>query len=321
MMKGAALEKLGMGVYCVDARYIREGLACCYLVVEGAEVAIVETGTGRTVEAIRAALGTLGLSLDAVRYVLPTHVHLDHAGGAGELMQLCPNAELVVHPRGARHMIDPTRLVAGVKAVYGEAAYEELYGELVPVPGERVRAAEDGLVLDFAGRPLQVRHTPGHAEHHYCLWDVSSKGWFSGDTFGLSYQFEQLQGERFILPTTTPVQFNPQKLLDSLELLMSYDPERIYMTHYGALEQPQNYVQSLREQIVEWSKMALSLEPGDERPQQLDKNLRDMIAARIASQWPGVDVGAILEELGMDIELNAQGLEAWLRYNEKKDAE
>lgn len=319
-MQGAALENLGRGVYCVDARYIREGLACCYLLIEGPDVAIIECGTAHTVDAIQAALGSLGLSLDAVRYVVPTHVHLDHAGGAGLLMGCCKKATLVVHPRGARHMIDPTRLIEGVIAVYGEEAYAEQYGELQPVSSERVLAAEDGAVIALGGRQLQIRHTPGHAEHHFCVWDVASQGWFSGDTFGLSYLFEALGDERYLLPTTTPVQFDPQKLLESLDLMMSYDPQRMYLTHYSVLEHPLNYVQSLREQIRDWSNMALSLGDSEDREQQLAEKLAEDILQRIHTQWPGVDAAAIVDELAMDIELNAQGIEVWLRRNEKKES-
>ncbi len=319
-MKGAAVEQVGQGIYCLDARYLKEGLACCYLVVEGSEVAIIETGTAHTVEAIASALGNLGLSLEAVRYVVPTHVHLDHAGGAGLLMQRCENATLVVHPRGVRHMVNPARLIEGVIAVYGEEVYASLYGELVPVPEARILSAGDGTLLQLGGRTLEIRHTPGHAEHHFCVWDAATKGWFSGDTFGLSYRLEELGGERLILPTTTPVQFNPDKLLDSLELLMSYDPQRMYLTHYSVLEQPAGYVQTLREQIRAWSQMALALEHSDDRERQIASQLNEMICERVRRQWPEANVSAIAEELRMDIELNAQGIEVWLRHSEQKEA-
>ena len=318
-MKGMAVEQLGQGIYCLDARYIKEGLACCYLLVEGAEVAIIETGTAHTVEFITSALGTLGMSLDAVRYVVPTHVHLDHAGGAGLLMQQCERAKLVVHPRGARHMANPERLIEGVIAVYGKDAYEALYGEIVPVPEARILAAEDGTLLQLGGRTLEIRHTPGHAEHHFCVWDSVTKGWFSGDTFGLSYRFEDLGDERFILPTTTPVQFNPERLLASLDVLMSYEPVRMYLTHYSVLEQPSRYVQSLREQIRDWSQMALSLKKTEDREQQIAKQLGEMIGERVQMLWPNADVLAITEELSMDIELNAQGIEFWLCNREQKE--
>jgi glyoxylase-like metal-dependent hydrolase (beta-lactamase superfamily II) len=319
-MKGAAKEQLGYGIYCVDARYIREGLACCYLLVEGTQVAIIETGTAHTVAAIEAVLGGLGLSFDAVRYVVPTHVHLDHAGGAGLLMRRCENATLVVHPRGARHMINPARLIEGVIAVYGEETYEELYGELIAVPEQRVLAAEDGARIQLGSRSLEVRHTPGHAEHHFCVWDAVSKGWFTGDTFGLSYYFDSLGGDRFVMPTTTPVQFNPDRLLDSLELLMSYEPQRMYLTHYGVLEHPASYVQTLKEQICEWGAMARGMEKNEERESLIAQRLAGMLGERIAGQWPSADVAAIVDELNMDIELNAQGIEVWLKNSEQKES-
>ena len=214
-------------------------------------------------------------------------------------------------------MIDPSRLIEGVKAVYGEEAYSELYGELVPVKEERVIVAEDGAVIELGGRSLQIRHTPGHAEHHFCVWDTRSQGWFTGDTFGLSYNFETMADERLILPTTTPVQFDPDKLLDSLDLLMSYDPRRMYLTHYGVLEAPANYVQSLKYQIRSWSQMALNLALEDDREQAIAEKLTESLRQQILEQWPNVDAAEILNDLAMDIELNAQGIEVWLKRNEQ----
>jgi glyoxylase-like metal-dependent hydrolase (beta-lactamase superfamily II) len=315
-MIGHPQQYLGYGIYCIDAQYVRPGQACCYLLVDGGDVAIIETGTSHTVSAIGEALDSLGLSAEAVRYVIPTHVHLDHAGGAGLLMQCYPDAQLVVHPRGARHLVDPAKLIAGVIAVYGESAYRSLYGELVAVPEDRIISAEDGLRLVLGKRTLEVRHTPGHAEHHFCLWDKESSGWFTGDTFGLAYLTTALGGDRFIMPTTTPVQFAPERLLSSLDLLMSYRPQRVYLTHYSLLEEPENYVMLLREQINAWRDMALSLEAGSERESIIYQRLTDITLTRVKSHWPHADMGMIEQELEMDLKLNAQGLEVWLQRRE-----
>ena len=311
-MKDSPVEDLGEGIYCVDACYIHSGVACCYLVIEGGEVAIIETGTAHSADGIADALAYLAVPNDAVRYIIPTHVHLDHAGGAGVLMQRYPDAELVVHPRGARHMIDPTKLVAGSKAVYGEQQFAALYGEITPVPEARVVVAEDGYRLNLAGRSLEIRHTPGHAEHHFCLWDHSSRGWFSGDTFGISYREMVFGDKRFIIPTTTPVQFDPDKLLLSVELMMSSDPRRMYLTHYSVLEQPDRVRELLCRQIEAYRQIALSAKDSANRQEVISREIETMTLTLIAEMAPEIDLDAISTVLAMDFKLNAQGLDVWL---------
>lgn len=339
-MKANFVENLGKGIYCIDARYIQPGLACCYLMVEGDDVAIIEAGTAHTAVGISEALADLGLSADSVRYIIPTHVHLDHAGGAGLLMQQYPGAQLIMHPRGARHMVNPTQLIAGSKSVYGEEKFSKLYGELIPVPKERVVTMEDGEKLELNGRELEFRHTPGHAEHHFCIWDAYSDGWFSGDTFGIAYQemgpafwAEPLEGEpegekllvgnksdRFIIPTTSPVQFDPDKLIASIDLMMSYNPAKFYLTHYSVLEDPAPQADLLRAQIEDYRQIAQLLRNEPERKETIFQALKDITLARISSVQPSLDLDTMEKVLAMDLELNAQGLDVWLRKQEQKAA-
>ena len=308
-------QSLGHGIYCIDAGYVQPGVACCYLMVEQGEVAIIEAGTAHTAPAIAALLDELGISTEAVRYIIPTHVHLDHAGGAGLLMQQCPNAKLVIHPRGARHMINPEKLVAGTVAVYGEEKTRALYGDILPISASRVIIAEDGFSVNLNGRTLEMRDTPGHADHHFCVWDVTSKGWFSGDTFGISYRELGFANGRFIFPTTTPVQFKPEKLLASLDLLMSYQPERIYLTHYGMVENPHSLATQLREQIECYRDLALELEGCENIEQAIENGLSELTLKRITAIQPDADCIAMHELLAMDFNLNAQGLAVWLKRN------
>ena len=176
-----------------------------------------------------AALEAHGLDRDAVDYVIPTHVHLDHAGGAGLLMQELPKAKLVIHPRGARHMIDPSVLMEGVRAVYGKEVAARDYGELVPVPAERVVTTSDGMVIELGGRPLRFMDTPGHARHHHCIWDEASRGWFTGDTFGIVYPELALRGP-YIVPATAPVQFDQQALHESVARLLASEAD-VHVPH------------------------------------------------------------------------------------------
>ena len=186
-----------------------------------------------------AALAAAGIERDAVDFVIPTHVHLDHAGGVGLLMAQLPRARLVVHPRGARHMIDPAYLMKSATAVYGFAEIERSYGTLVPVAAERVVESRDGMTLELAGRPLVFIDSPGHAMHHHCIWDASSRGWFTGDTFGLSYRDFDTAAGPWIMPTTTPVQFQPEALRRSIERMLAFEPEHVYVTHYGQVGEVQ----------------------------------------------------------------------------------
>ena len=171
----------GNGIVAFDAGYVRPILAAIHLVVENGRVAFIDTGSNDALPNAQAALQRLGLDVTAVDYVILTHIHLDHAGGAGSMMAAFPNARLVVHPRGARHMAEPARLVAGVTQVYGEEYVRRVYGEIVPTPAERIVEAHDGHVVELAGRELLCLDTPGHARHHICIVDRKTGGIFSGD--------------------------------------------------------------------------------------------------------------------------------------------
>ena len=306
-------QELGWGIYCVDAEYIRPGLVCCYLMVQDGEVAIIETGTSHTAPTIAALLAEIGLAVESVRYIIPTHVHLDHAGGAGALMEQYPNAELVIHPRGARHMISPEKLVEGTIAVYGEEKFAKLYGDIPAIAEERVIIAEDGFTVNLNGRQLAIRDTPGHADHHFCVWDDLSKGWFSGDTFGISYDELVFASGRYIFPTTTPVQFDPQKLLLSIDMMMSYEPERVFLTHYGMVEEPQTLAGQLKEQVVAYSEIAVEQEGVENEVDAIAEKLSELILARITAIQPDCDTIAMHQLLTMDFNLNAQGLSVWLQ--------
>ena len=226
------LTRFDHGIYAIDADYVRSYHAAIHLLVENGRVALVDTGSNDSLPRVLAALETLGLTPEQVDFVILTHVHLDHAGGAGAMMRVFANAQLVVHPRGVRHMVDPTRLMAGVAAVYGTQRAIQLYGEVLPVPVERIVEASHEKVVKLAGRELLCLDTPGHARHHICIVDRLSGNIFTGDTFGLSYRELDVDRRQFVFPTTTPVQFDPQALHASIDLLLSYKPNAVYLTHY-----------------------------------------------------------------------------------------
>lgn len=299
---------LGFGITCIDAAYVQHGTACLYLMQEGDECAVLETGTCHSVPALEQLLADRGIGVEQVRYVIPTHVHLDHAGGAGAMMAAFPAAQLLVHPRGARHMVDPQRLVAGATEVYGADLFRSLYGEIQPVDALRVRQMQDGEKVSLAGRPLQFRHTRGHAEHHFCVWDEASRGWFSGDMFGVSYSWCRFPSGDFVMPSTTPSQFDPDAYLASIELLGSYSPKRLYLTHYGELEYSHEKANLLAKQIEMYSKFARA-DANDEA--RLARRLSDYAIDLVRELGVSEDEFELRERLAFDLQLNAQGLCVW----------
>ena len=300
------------GIHTIDTGFVRPRFDAAYLIVENGRGAFVDCGTNHSVPRLLAALGDAGLTPADVDWLILTHVHLDHAGGAGELMARLPNAKLVVHPRGARHMIDPSKLWAGASAVYGEPIMEMNYGRLRPVPAERVIEATDGYVVDLAGRELHCLDTPGHARHHNAIHDVRANVCFTGDVFGLSYRDFDTANGPFVLPTTSPVQFDPEALHASIRRLVALRPAAMYLTHYGRVEAVDRLADDLHAQIDAMVEMALAVRAEPDRHALLLRSLTDLYAQRAqAHGWPhGLEALAAL--LDTDIELNAQGLEVWL---------
>lgn len=316
------VEPIGQGIYAIDTGFHRPRFDAAYLMVQEGRAAFIDTGTNHAVPRLLAALEALGLAREAVDYVIPTHVHLDHAGGAGALMAELPRATMVVHPRGARHMIDPAALYEGALAVYGQAEMDRSYGRLVPVDAARVRTTEDGWKLDFAGRPLHFIDTPGHCKHHHCVWDGASRGWFTGDTFGLSYrELDNAQGEPFLVPTTTPVQFEPEALRASVERLLSFDPQCMYLTHYGRVDNVRALGERLLDQLDIVVDMGRRLQhAGPARHGALVKALGELYAERARAHGAPQGDAAVKELFALDIELNAQGMAAWLDRAQRKAA-
>jgi glyoxylase-like metal-dependent hydrolase (beta-lactamase superfamily II) len=316
----AFLEALGHGIYAVDTGFHRPRFDAAYLLVQDGRAAFVDTGTHHAVPRLLASLDALGLARSAVDWVIPTHVHLDHAGGVGRLMRELPNARLLVHPRGARHMIDPSALWAGATAVYGLEEMVRSYGEWVPVPAERVMSSSDGLTVQLASRPLLLIDTPGHAKHHHCIWDAVSQGWFTGDTFGLSYrEFDTAKGA-WIMPTSTPVQFEPEALQDSVQRLLAQAPQSIYVTHYGRVGDVPRLgalLLSLLSEMValgraQAHKSAQNAAQNAARHEVLKEGQLEIFARSLAAHGCDFSREKIAQLLKMDLELNAQGMAVWL---------
>ncbi|MGA2552908.1 MAG: MBL fold metallo-hydrolase [Burkholderiaceae bacterium] len=303
------------GISAIDSEYCRAQMDAIHLVIEEDRAAIIDTGTNSSVPNVIGALAEKGLSRESVDFVILTHVHLDHAGGAGRLMQEFPKARLVVHPRGVRHMVDPAKLMAGTIEVYGKEAAERMYGTIVPVPAERIIEAHDTSSVLLVSRRMQFFDTPGHARHHICIRDDRTGHLFTGDMFGLSYRELDRGSEQFVFPATTPIQFDPAAFHSSIHRLCALEPGALYVTHYGRVNEPLRLAPDLLRLVdahAHIARAAAGLGPTPERLDRIRQGVTELVVAESQHKGWGLQGAPLLELMHMDIELNSAGLAAWL---------
>jgi glyoxylase-like metal-dependent hydrolase (beta-lactamase superfamily II) len=308
----AQTTALNDGIVAIDTEYSRPLHDASHLIVEKGRAAFVDTGVNDSVPLLLDALVQQDLDVADVDYVVLTHVHLDHAGGAGRLMQQLPNAKCVVHRYGARHMVDPTKLIAGTEAVYGKAEAERLYGRIEAIDEKRIVIPEDEQWFALNGRPLQTINTEGHARHHHVLNDPQSKGVFTGDSFGVSYREHDTDKGEIVFPTTTPVQFDPVEAHKAVDRIMACDPEQVYLTHYSRVQNLDSLAAQMHDAIDAYVRMAREHEHDDNRPATLRASLLDYYEQRLSEHGYAGNRESIQSVLGVDADLNAQGLEVWL---------
>jgi len=313
-MNKLIFKDLGNGISCIDAQYVRTGLACCYLIEQNGHAAFIDVGTNNTVPLLLELLKEKNIPLTNVDYVIPTHVHLDHAGGAGSLMQHAPNAQLIVHPRGARHMIDPSRLQAGASAVYGEAEFKKHYGDLLPIDKERVTEANDGFSIDFQGRELTFIDTPGHAKHHICIIDKTSQGMFTGDTFGVAYPELTSSSSPFIFPPSSPVDFDPVDWVNSINTLMASGSKQAFLTHYGMVDNLETLASDLKNKVNVFAEFARAAND----TKHLGELVTNYLVTNACANNPALSKQDVLDVLSLDLDLVIQGLAVWIEKIQKK---
>ena len=300
------------GVYTIDTGFERESFDASYLIVDDGQAAFVDVGTNYSAPRLIKTLSELNLTTEHVRYIILTHIHLDHAGGAGKMMSLCSKAQLIVHPRGVRHMIEPSALRSGAVAVYGEDAVQASYGTLLPIDATLITEAAEGSEIYLGKRVLKCLDTPGHAKHHIAIWDPVSKGVFTGDTFGLSYREFDTDKGGYVMPTTTPIQFDPVALKDSVERIAALQPDCIFPTHFSRV----NHVEKLKllflKQLEEMVALAISLKNDSQRHAKLKNGLLDIYEKHLKEHGCHLSKSEIGNFLNIDLELNAQGISVWL---------
>lgn len=229
--------KLGERLYIIDTMDLglpeRTG---CYVLTENDGATLIETSASPSKPYIEKGLTALGLGLKDIKRIILTHIHLDHAGGAGLFAASCPDAKIIVHPKGIRHLANPARLIEGAKVVYGDR-FDDLFDPILPIPLDQMEAlTHEEQVKLSSDRTLTFLDHPGHAKHHYGIFDSLTKGMFVGDTIGIHYKAFEDRGDPLFLPSTSPNQFDPEAMRASMVSVQSYKPERLYFGHYSMSE-------------------------------------------------------------------------------------
>ena len=310
---GVGLRAFGHGIYGLDSRYTRGEFDAIHLIVEKGRVAVIDTGTQYSVPYVLEALQTLGLGPEAVDFIVLTHVHLDHAGGAGALLAQCPQAKVTVHPRGARHMIDPSKLWEAVCQVYSPEVAQRDYGGLTPIDPTRIIETPEGSEISLAGRRIIFWDAPGHARHHVFIFDTESHSFFTGDTFGISYrEFDTAQGP-YIFVSCTPSQFDPEAMRASIRRVMESRPRAVYLTHYAELRTVQEAGRFLLGQIDRYIDIAhRHAERGAERARAIEEDLQSLMFSEARAQGVALPDTELRMLLDIDLRLNADGLVCYL---------
>ncbi|MDH5621233.1 MAG: MBL fold metallo-hydrolase [Gammaproteobacteria bacterium] len=309
----ARTAQLNDGITAIDTEYLRPLQDASHLIIENGRAAFVDTGSNDSVPLLIDALQQRDLDVGDVDFVFLTHIHLDHAGGAGLLMQSLPNARCVVHPRGLKHMIDPTVLIAGTEAVYGVDETRRMYGDIQPIDESRCEAAADEQWFDLNGRQMQTLYTEGHALHHYCLHDPTSRGVFTGDSFGVSYRELDTRAGECIFPTSTPTHFDPDAAHVSVDRIMACKPEQLYLTHYSRVRDLDRLAADMHAGIDAYVELARANRDADDVLQAIQADMDAYLKSRARSHGYRGDDETLHAILEIDIELNAKGLVSWLQ--------
>ncbi len=303
---------LEFNITCIDTEHMRKDFVAAYLIENKGRAAFIDTGCYLSVPTLLATLDAKNIPYANVDYIILTHIHLDHAGGAGELIKHLPNASIYVHEYGAQHLIDPSKLRAGVIGVYGELFFKQFLGDLIATPEDKVIIAKDNDEITLGGRVLKFIDTPGHARHHLCIWDELSCGIFSGDTLGVSYrEFDTAQGE-LIFPPTTPVQFDPEAWIDTIDKLMAFKPRVAYLTHFNQIEFNQHSADMLIQHINGFTDIAKQHQNTNNRHKAIKESLLSYLLEIATNHGVLLDQTQQIKLFKGDLEICAQGLGVWL---------
>jgi glyoxylase-like metal-dependent hydrolase (beta-lactamase superfamily II) len=264
------IREVAENIYLMDAEQdFIPNLTAAYFVNEDRK-ALVDTGPPNSATAILEGIKRLGVDPKEVSHIVVTHIHLDHAGGAGTLIKEMPYAKVLVHPKGAKHLVDPSKLMAGNIQVMGQEMLVR-YGSMVPIEPERVEAVEDSVVIELSSQQtLKVVHTPGHANHHLCLYEERNKGLFTGDAIGMYFAEAD-----FLFPETLPHDFDLRLALESIEKVRQLPLEIVYFSHFGTSRKPNEMLQMARDGLKFWGDLVY--EARHDHPRSICEKVKETI--------------------------------------------
>jgi glyoxylase-like metal-dependent hydrolase (beta-lactamase superfamily II) len=305
------MDRIAPGLQYFDLNYQGVARVIATAVIEGAgELALVDPGPGVSLPVVRAALARRGASLADVTALLLTHIHLDHAGATGSIVRENPRVTVYVHERGARHMIDPARLLDSATRLYGDAM-DRLWGEFLPTPAANVRALAGGEGIEVAGRTLEVAYTPGHASHHVTFYDGSSGVAFTGDTAG-----GRIGASTYVMPPTPPPDIDLDLWRASAATILAWEPATLFLTHFGpSPTAPREHLGGLLERLQRAADIAKqALGRGEDEAAQA-AHFRDEMRLELRRHMPEDD--AVAYELAIPFDHCFFGL---ARYWKKRAA-
>lgn len=314
------VQKIASNFYCIDTHDLnRDERTSAYVLVDE-KIALIETAASPSVPYIIEGLKELSISLEEIDYLIVTHIHLDHAGGAGLFLQSCPNAKFVVHPRGASHMIDPSRLIASAKSIYGQA-FDQLFDPIVPVAADRVIEIGHGEVLPLGKHNLTFYHTEGHAKHHLSMHYSATNGMFVGDTTGVRYPEMDKEAIDLIIPSTSPNQYNPETMEKSIQFYENMNVSELYFGHYGVYKNPQEAYRQVRYWtplfLAEGKKALAASDHFEEQTRLLDGRLKEIILQYLQAQ--GIpDHHPVYQTIPFDTNVSAMGILDYLMKAKSK---
>jgi len=313
-MEKIRVQSLGHRIHIIDGYDLGIPNRTGSYILQEDELTIIETGPSISIPYLIKGLEELNVRLEDVKYVIATHIHLDHSGGAGLLLEKCPNAKIVVHPKAARHVIDPSRLIQGAKAVYGDD-FDRYFNPVLPISEDRVIIKEDNDTLQIGKDcTLKFLDSPGHCLHHFSIYDPISNGIFTGDTLGVRY--ETLAHIPLFLPSTSPNQFDPDQMLASVDLVEALDVDIVFFGHFSMTTE----VEELYKQLREW--IPLFMEKGEAAFNEnrdhlsLSNDLLQTIDDKVLDKHQISSEDPIRDILRLDMEVCSMGI---LDYLAKKN--
>ncbi|WP_144510347.1 MBL fold metallo-hydrolase [Bacillus sp. FJAT-22090] len=306
-MKQTKPIQINERIYLIDGHDLGVEERTGIYVIQEEELTIVETSASPSIKYVIEGLKSLGFSLEEVKYIIVTHIHLDHAGGAGLLIKECPNAKLVVHPKGARHLANPERLIAGAKAVYGEK-FSQLFEPIIPIDEERLLIKGEGDTLKIGSNcVLEFLDTPGHAKHHFSIYDPITNGMFTGDTVGVRYEQLIPDGVHLFLPSTSPNQFDPIEMQRAIDRMQEMKLDFIYFGHYGMTNLPNEAFL----QVSSWLEIFLNEAKSIYAEQQGYEKLAECLVSLVREhlrKYSIPDNHEVYKLIQLDMEVSAMGL-------------